>query len=443
MEYLEDKIKQRLNRYQSEIDPVEIWEGIQRKRNIRKKRRILLLLPIATAFSLFFVLTLWINTLPDNKKEQQTNPGKEYKSLTHIQNEIANKEDKNFTRDERKTQDVSRKKNKRLKSTALSGIQQSKYGKYKNNNNNKRNLLIENAKEKDNIALKEKDTAKEEKKSLAYMITPALLESIRIKELKYGRTLYLATNPTPLRRQYQKQPLFGFSFELTPDYIYRDFVSKDDNAVNFMTNKKQSERYLEAFDASVLIGKNIYKGFGIYTGLNYSQYDTEMNFEYFKDIADIEDSVLTTVIVNSVTDTTMIYDRARVNKYYKITEKIYNYRRYFRIPVLLYFSGSIKRMDYELRTGLDFNIFSINKGRTVTPDGQTASLADTKSNLMKQSILGDLHFDLRLKYKLKNNWNLYFGPQYKLSSGNLMQKQAGFKMYYHSFGFNTGLSLKL
>ena len=57
MENFDRRIKSRLENYNSEIDPLDIWEGIQIKRN-KKKKRMGGFLWIAASIVLFRLLEL-------------------------------------------------------------------------------------------------------------------------------------------------------------------------------------------------------------------------------------------------------------------------------------------------------------------------------------------------------------------------------------------------
>lgn len=447
MNNIENKIKEKLNQYYSEVNPDEIWRGIQRKRNAGKKRRRAFLLPLIAAAFVTTIVIFWIGNIPqnhnkakgapegfENKKNIKTQKNKEKNIKPDIayhnkqkSNHIQDKDSKTFS-------SSSFRYNQNIRPQYSTDRDFEKTNKNKIENNHvKNNSFFEVTKHKTDI-----DRKKRLKNILAY------IRSLHPQKIPYHKTLVLAQIPIARSASLKGQTNnINISLELTPEYTFSHFSLLDKEAKTFMLNKKNSEKFLESFDISFLASKKLYKNFGIYSGLIYSQIDTKMHFEYFSDIIELEDSVLTTVIINSITDTTKIYERTKVNKSYKTEEIIYNYRRYLKIPVMFYIRGNINRLAYEMRAGLDFNIFVSNKGKTVTPEGHTATLDDTAANMTRKPVLGDFHFDLRFRYKINDNIYLYSGPQYKFSAQNLMQKQAGFRLTYHHFGINSGLVMRL
>jgi len=437
MNSIEDKIKKRLDQYQSEIDPNEIWEGIQRKRHPKKDGRKIIFFMLAA----IILLVLFVSLLITNKLNQNID--------LHNENPIVNKEttnkqktDKNVIKNTKNSLNHFSQKPPKPENESNNTISISNNTKNNNKSTNKITSDNPNKEKSETGNLVMSETLKQNNISSEYKNNKIVFLSIKtiISELKLKRKFNIKFSPVTYNKKQIRKFKPQIALELTPNYVYKQFILTSDNFASFMSNKQKSEKLLEAFDVSVIYRQNIYKGLGICTGINYGQIDTKMEFYYKENKDEEEDSILTTIVVNSITDTMRIYERAMIKKYYDVTEKIYNYHRYIRIPVLISYTGKIHNLNYNLRTGVNINILTFDKGRTLTPDGKTTVITDTKTNLLKPKAFGDFHFDLRFKYNLNNNLALNIGPQYKISILNLMQKNAGFKLYHHSFGINTGLN---
>jgi hypothetical protein len=177
--------------------------------------------------------------------------------------------------------------------------------------------------------------------------------------------------------------------------------------------------------------------------LNYGQIDSKLVFSY-KTVRQIEfDSAITKIIINNVYDSLKIYERTKTNAIYNVKEKIYNYKRYFRVPVMIVYNSNINSLKYQLRTGIDINILTINNGKAITPNGQMTVLKNTEINLLKNKIFGNFHFDILFEYPINYNISLLFGPQYKVNLESTMQNKAGFKHYRHSLGVSIGMKYNI
>ena len=89
MKLVESKIKKRLEQYQSEIDPDEIWEGIQRKKYKKKKIRKKYLM-ISAVFLLFLYFSQLMIFHQKDKTPSGYKSSESYKGVFQEQNtEIA------------------------------------------------------------------------------------------------------------------------------------------------------------------------------------------------------------------------------------------------------------------------------------------------------------------------------------------------------------------
>ncbi len=464
MNNFEHNIKDRLDNYNSEIDPYEIWDGIQAKRNKQKKRRwglIWLAASILVIVSTILIISSRQSNSNNNIVKINKTDAKEVTSK--------NKQDQKDIIVIDKKDIQSDKFNSSTKSLVKTHIENlSTSNKHKANetigdfsvkNNNKKEIskkgesktsivyntdILSNKKSTDSSESKTIDNSSE---NLENSLTKSR-ELINISSLNYKwnelasnrKSLILHFKSVPFNSHKQnffnKKPFPELS--ITGNYTHNQYSLNNSSSESFMSNVQDNEKQLESLD--IFFGYNIpiYRGFGVFTGLNYGQVDSKLDFT-FKDKKEIViDSALTKIVYKSLTDTLRIYERAKTNATYEIHDVKYNYRRYIRVPVLLTFASSLKSLKYEIRIGADLNILTCNNAKAVTPEGKTVSIEDTELNLNKDKILGDFHFDFRLEFKINKNLAVLFGPQYKMSLSSLMQEKAGFNQYRHSIGVNIG-----
>ncbi len=459
MNNFEYKIKNRLENYNSEVDPYEIWDGIQAKRNKKKKRRWgFIWIAASIAFLFATVYFLKINHSPNQREivrdnldnsgyqTQRVNPNNQFPINSQTQNSrtstTTKRNIKNIYTDSKtrinNKNDIVKRKNHH--SHNFSEITSDTF-------NPDHTSKIEAEKEQKNIILSKSEEYTNSKivrrmhsyKSISN--TPT-----RINGLIYNRQ-ELQLKYIPFKKTFVSKR--SFNINLYPDisiaanYIYNSFSLSKNKANNFMQNVINNEKQLEAFD--VFFGYNIplYKKFSFYTGLNYGQIDSKLDFTY-KDRQDIIlDSALTKVVYKSLTDTLRIYERAKTKGTFNIHDIKFNYRRYLRIPVLIAYSSTIKSIIYEIKAGIDFNVLTCNNAKAITPEGKTIALDNTAESLRRKNLLGDFHLDIKLQYRLKKKLILTFGPQYKVGINSLMKESAGFDIYRHSFGLNIGAKFKI
>ena len=441
MNEFEEILKKRINRYKSEVDPEEIWEGIQRKRYPQKRKRRFLFVLAAAGILLFLITATFVisKSLGGNNKSKISKSdsvidSNQIHSPSYTENTFSSNKKDMAGKTQKTSVDIVQTPQK------TSSIPKTDFGR-------KINPLFagkeeySNEKGEDEKAKVNKDEIKFiEHKEKEKFVVAYLNSNISLR----GNTpkLNFEFIPKVFNNKSIRLPKAEIEFNLTPYYIHRQFSLQNDDATTFMTNKKDSEIYLEAFDISLYYKLPVYKNINVYTGLLYGQIDTKFNY-YYKEIKEeLKDSVLTKVIINSIVDTVRIYERAKTKNYYDVTEQIYNYHRYLRIPLSVGYSVNLNKLDLEIRAGIDFNIFTLDKGRTITPEGNTVMLSDTKNNLMKKNILGDFSLGLKMNYRLNNQMSLTAGPSYKISTFSQMQKVAGFNLYYHSFGLGVGMQYK-
>ncbi len=437
MNEFEDILKKRINQYKSEVDPDEIWEGIQRKRYPQKRKRRFLFILFAAGILLFLITATFViskSLTGDNNKISKSDSiidSNQIHTPSYIENTL-NLNKKDIAGEIQKTNmDIVQVPKK------TSSIPKTDFGR-------KINRLFtgegEHLNEKGEIekAKVNKEGVKliEHKEREKFVF--ALLNS-NISLHGNNPKLNLEYIPKVFNKNNIKLLKHEIELSFSPLYVHKQFLLKNNDAADFMKNKKGSETYLEAFDISLDYKLPVYKNINVYTGLLYGQIDTRFDFYYKETKEEQKDSVLTKIVINSIVDTLRIYERSKIKNYYDVTERIYNYHRYLRIPIAVGYFMNYNKLNFEVRAGIDFNIFTLDKGRTITPDGKTVMLSDTKNNLMKKNVFGDFSLGLKMNYRLNNQMLLTIGPSYKVSAVSQMQKTAGFSLYYHSFGLKTGM----
>jgi len=442
MNNFEQDIKSKLNKYNSDIDPAEIWTDIQNKR--KKKRRFGFIW-----FAAAFLLLMGISALIINFTFKKNDNFKEITKKTN--NKISNskliekqeQDNYNITTNSNTTKN---NENKKLISKNISIKKSLNHSYSESTKNNLHHILNPKKKQYKNIAKQTKSSIKIEND---IAITNHLHQSNSIKALNCkqyyitSKTAELALNFLPKTNKYKKSIRPFYSMTFGANHTVDQFVLSDDNSREFLNNVKNNERVLEAFDINLGYNLPLTNSFSLYSGLNYGQIDSKLSFSY-KTIRQIEiDSALTKIIINSVYDSLKIYERTKTNTLYNVKENIYNYKRYLRVPVMIVYNSNFNILKYQLRTGIDINIFTLNSGKAITPYGEMTTLSDTETNSLKNRILGDFHFDLLFEYPINSNLSLLIGPQYKVNIESFMQSKAGFDQYRHNFGINIGIKSML
>lgn len=454
MENFDKKIKEKINRYNSTVDPNEIWDGIQRKRKKDKKKIIIPLFRIAAIVILLIGFAVIFN-LEDifynngiNKESAKSS------NIKILKNNLTRQIDKseNLAASELNSKKsisnnlhgsiLQKNKNNNISSTThkyLSDFYGSKsdlldHKTVKINDSGFQNSIIELVNTKSNLKDQNGFTTNE---NFIIKLDIPLNQISRLQtNLKLTPQIFAALE--------KKKPIGKFneiSFDLTPQYALRQIIAKDENFKMYADNVRNHEKFLESFDVKFYFKKSIYKNFYFGSGLIYSQIDRKLDFAYKTSETYEDNNVLSRMVFNMPGDTIRYYSSKMVTANYEIKEKIYNYKRKIHLPILIGYFGNLGKLNFDISTGLNFILLDFSKGRIITPEGKTIDIKDDNINLLNKSILNNINFSINLRKRFSKNLYMNFGPEFKFGF-NSYNRSSGIKVIENSVGINLGLNYK-
>jgi hypothetical protein len=452
MENFDKKLKDKINTYNSSVDPELIWQGIQKKRNRDRKRRIIPMFWFAAILILLIGIPVVFNL--ENifsRKDITTELVKNNSNKNSVNKNTDEESDTGETINNSSTSSLNIDNNlynSNLHTNKILNIS-SKGNNKETNIFNEKSEISDYKTNKNNISIIENnnDTLISNTKSGSGAIYLADNSHVKINTslyqvIKINSDLNLTPQIFETKEKKKKDRKSSqICFAITPQYAFRQIKAADETSTTYAKNVQFNEKFLESFDINLLIKKPVYRSLYIASGLNYSQTDWKLDYTYMSSETYVDDSVLSRMVLNMPGDTIKYYSQKMVTANYEIQEKIFNYNRKIYIPIIIGYYGKIGKLNFDLNAGLDLALFDFSKGRIITPEGKTIDIKDPNNNLFHKSVLQNLRLSLTLQKRFSEKLFLNFGPEFKYGF-NPYSDSSGLKTNDNTIGFKTCLLYK-
>ncbi len=336
--------------------------------------------------------------------------------------------------------------------------------KNNSNNENPTNKAINNSEIKSNAELKalsnisisevsgmninedENDIETSNKKLLRSKEHRPLINPIsNLPSLKYLPDQYFYDFPTPeCPSFYNDQAGLYFDFYFSHEYGFRDLNPKNPALQGYASQRDSTESGLYSFSTGTRISFILPSGWGVKSGINYSQINEKFSFKDPDDFMTETVIVIDTVLVNGIptavsdTTTTTIPGTTEITTYNKY--------RFIDIPLLVTYEAPISdRWYFNVNGGVLLNLAFSQKGRFLDEAGNpvwfTSSRAD-RVDAYKMSVGMSFYGSLALHYVWNDHFDLFVEPNFRYYTGSLTTEEYGLNQKYLTTGLMTGVRYK-
>ncbi|MDD5569952.1 MAG: outer membrane beta-barrel protein [Bacteroidales bacterium] len=244
----------------------------------------------------------------------------------------------------------------------------------------------------------------------------------------------------------------NFSLELTASPIIHidKFSTNDNNLINYIANRKTSEKPQLSYSFGAEAKYNI-NNFYLKSGIAFFQLNKKSNYSYSKTTVTI-DSV---AVVDSlhyigwdslagkpIYDTVWKNIKTITDKTNTIYEKYKNSLKYIEIPLLIGYEFGKNKFTFRVTAGTSIAFYLSSKGKVISTD--LKEVVDfNKSNFPFRNNFFNFICRVGLCYKLNDKISIVAEPSFKCPFSSIFKDSFGIKQKIYSFGLNAGVGFKL
>ena len=228
------------------------------------------------------------------------------------------------------------------------------------------------------------------------------------------------------------------------DFGFRNLKAKATEYSQYATARDNSEQAQYSFSAGFRIAFRTSSGFGIKSGLNYSQINEK--FKYIDPDASLIRTIITidTVLVNG--QTTVVTDTSTYRIPGALDITTYNRYKFFDIPILATYEGNLNdKFYYNINGGVLLNLSFSQKGRFLSPTDQPVwftSGMPGKYDAFKMSAGISLYGSFGLYYRWNEHIDFTLEPNMRIYSSSLTLNGYPLEQSYVTTGLITGIRYK-
>ncbi|MGE5355266.1 MAG: hypothetical protein ACM3PT_03440 [Deltaproteobacteria bacterium] len=445
----EKDIREMFADYELQIETDEIWPGIENKLNKTKRKKrflwwwitpMLLIIPAG----IYFANQNGINSENGNKSEtpvSYNNIEGKNKTLT-TQNEHINKN----TEAQNSTNSIASETKsmsytfKRLYSKNKSGSAQTKSKTPQSLDYEKKDSekIIPNSNTFANIDDSGKNPAREilthsqillpETKTLHSLIQPYFYNRNFVPGIKIQPKPEKEIDKT---QKWNSSIDLAFGFALAGKYIR----TREQSFNDYREKRIKTENHLEAMTSSITYNLKNRSGLFFATGIDYCQID-----EKFSDYDSIDIYKSGEGVINIITnpDGTIIENRGKkeIIEHKTWNKKIYNYYFFLDIPLSIGYAGKINRINYEVSSGLSYNIAFLKKGQIIGINQYPVDITK-ESGIFKTRTGLSLISGIKIMVPCKNKM-LFIAPKIKYNLQSVTNDDYPLSQNYLTYGIEIG-----
>jgi hypothetical protein len=211
--------------------------------------------------------------------------------------------------------------------------------------------------------------------------------------------------------------------------------TRDDGFATYREKRIKTENHLEAFSSSIAYNAKHRSGLFFSTGLDYCQIDKK-----FRDIDSFDILKSGDGVINVITkpDGTTIEERGKkeIIEHKTWDKKIYNYYFFFDIPLSVGYAGKIKKINYEVSSGISYNIAFLKKGQIIGINQYPVDI-NKESGIFKTQTGLSLISGLKVLVPYKNKM-FFIAPKLKYNLQGLTNDDYPLSQKYLTYGIEIG-----
>lgn len=238
----------------------------------------------------------------------------------------------------------------------------------------------------------------------------------------------------------------GLYFDLyySHDYGLRKLKAKSTEYTQYASDRENSENAQYSFSAGFRIAFISSSGYGIKSGLNFSQINEK--FEYLDPDASLIRTIITidTVFVNGLP--TVITDTSTYRIPGALDITTYNRYKFFDIPILATYEGNLTdKLYYNINGGVLLNLSFSQKGRFLSPTDQPVWFSSGRAgkyDAFKMSAGISLYGSFGLYYRWNDHLDFTLEPNIRIYSSSLTLNEYPLEQNYVITGLITGIRYK-
>jgi hypothetical protein len=437
--------------YELHIDTEEIWPDIEKRLNKDKRKKrflwwwsapLLLLIPAGVYFAYQHNGDTRHNRGYDESISYSIN--NQNKSIENtvekglIEENQVLKEDPSENTKQEIAAERTRRKSMNDKSSVINNVSQSEFlittdhiaisnsGTGLNNNNNiESNKNIAEASIISNIAFIP-ETSK-----LTALIGPLFYNRNFMPVVKINEKSELAEKTDEKSQKWDKSIDLAIGFALANKFL----KTRDDGFANYREKRIKTENHLEALTSSIVYNAKHRSGLFFTTGLDYCQID-----EKFRDIDSLDilrsGDGLINVIIEPDGSTIEERGKKEIIEHKTWDKKIYNYYFFLDIPLSVGYAGKIKKINYEVSSGISYNIVFLKKGQIIGINQYPVDIKK-ESGIFKTQTGLSLISGIKVLVPYKNKM-LFIAPKLKYNLQSLTNDDNPLSQKYLTYGIEIG-----
>lgn len=435
--------------YELQIDSEEIWPGIEKRleRSRRKKRflwwwftPLLLVLPLGY----FYATQMGEN---ENNSTAQVSSEKRFeindKNIGALTQKSENEDYK--IKSESKLNNSQSLKNKKSDSKifAKTKSKSENAGSGSFTGNTTKEIEKSTLVFSDNNATKESTTIHtgDQPKMVVFDKTELLTSLIR--PFNYLRKIIPQIKNSPATFEKKAKSThwdnaldFAMGFAFANKYLN----AKEESFNQYKAKRENTESHLEAISASIKHQVKHKSGLFLNAGLNYCQID-----EKFSDIDSIDilksgDGIIS-ILTNNDGSTIENRGKKEVIEHRTWDKEIYNYYFFIDIPVNIGYAGKFKKVNYEISSGISYNLSFLKKGQIIGLYNYPVNI-DKESGIFRTHSGFSLNSGIKVLIPYKNHL-FFIEPNLKYNLQSLTAGDYPLSQKYLTYGIEIGGRIKL
>ena len=220
--------------------------------------------------------------------------------------------------------------------------------------------------------------------------------------------------------------------------VSKSLLEKGSGFENYKTKRKETEKFLESFAASCKYQLRHKSGFFLNSGLEYVQIDEKFVDIDSVDLYKTQDGVIK-IVHDNTGNTTELRGQKDVVEHHVWNKNIYNYYSFIEIPLEIGYSFGIKKLSYEISSGISYNIAFFKKGQVIGLYGYPVSLSD---EIYKVRSGFSFTSAMKVIFPYKN-MSLFAEPTFRYNINEITNSEYPLAHKNYIYGLRFGLRLKI
>ena len=277
---------------------------------------------------------------------------------------------------------------------------------------------------------------------LVAMFNPIKRSELHLLEFRRMDQPMSSLIPLMLPRRKNKNWWIGIS--LSYGKSYKTLQAKDQTQSELAQLQDQLIRPLDAFSLELLIEKKIRRNFYLKGGLIFAHRTDRLDDQYERNYTELRPEQLVEVIRKPNGTEEFIYEEAEVQLQEATTTTKYLRNQLFSIPLLAGFEFPVKNnLSFRIYGGMAYSFLIKHRGQTFETINSRGTYVDRSTLPYKKSGLWQALATLEVNYKFNSNTMIFFGLNSSFDMNNLQKANSGIIEKYQFLGGQIGIKKSL